>query len=619
VIEQNNDSQTISRRTLLLSGGGLGLFGILSARLYQLQILRAEDYATLSENNRFNYNILVPPRGRILDRSGEALALNRQDYRLELIAERVEDIDITLDKISEVTTLSAATRDRILEDIKSHAKFVPVLVADQLPWEDFAALNIRAPELPGVVPKVGQVRSYPNGGTFCHVLGKVGKAEEADVENDRDPLLRQPTFRIGKEGVEKGSEARLRGESGRLKVEVNAVGRIVREWPEDDTRAKPGEDVWLTIDAPAAEQFEEDSGGIVVLDVITGEVRTLLSMPTYDGNKIVSGITQSEFKELQQDPKKPFSNKAVNGIFPPASTFKMCVMLAVLESGLVDPEERVICTGYVNVGRKKFHCWHRRGGHGPVNLVQSLQYSCDVYYYEMAHRIGIDVIHDVALRLGLGQPYELGIINKASGNIPNRAWKQARYSDGWRLGDSLNAFIGQGYVNATPLHLAVMTARIANGKKAVRPHLVIGDETPEFANMDVDPEHMKIIQQAMYNVCMMPGGTAYRHHPLGPSGADMAGKTGTAQVTGISASQRASGIIKNKDKEWKFRDHSVFVGYAPFDKPRFAVGTVVEHGGGGSGRAATVTRAVLRKALERDGLIEPEAGVPTEEKTKGQL
>lgn len=611
-----NDNVTITRRALVLSGAGLGIFGLLGSRLYQLQVLRAEDYSALSENNRFNFNIVVPSRGRILDRNGNALALNQQDYRVELIAEQIKDVDLTLNKIGEVIPLTDLVRDRIKKDIKKHAKFVPVLVENHLSWEDFSALNIRAPEIPGVVPKVGEGRAYPYEGVFCHVLGEVGKAKPEDVEQDKDPLLLQPTFRIGQSGVEKGAEDRLRGKAGRLKVEVNAVGRIVREWPEEENQARAGKDVHLTIDAPlqqhAVEQFGEDSGGTVVIDINTGELRTLLSMPIYDGNRMVSGLSSAEYAEMNSDPKTPFNNKAVRGIYPPASTFKMAVMLAALESGQVTLEERVVCTGHVRVGNKKFHCWRRRG-HGPVNLMESLQYSCDTYYYEMAHRIGIDEVHDIAIRLGLGQSYDLGIQTSASGLIPNQEWKQKNRRDGWRRGDSLNAFIGQGYVLSTPLQLAVMTARLANGKKAIRPHLIIEDTVPEFADLNFDPEHLDIVREAMRQVCMVPGGTAYRHLPLGPSGVDMAGKTGTGQVTGISASERASGVINNRDKEWRFRDHSIFVGYAPFENPRFAVGTIVEHGGSGSGRAATISRALLQKSLELDGLIQPEP--PKEEET----
>ena len=603
------DNQSLTRRALFLSAGGLGIFGALSARLYFLQVIKAQDYQSLSEKNRFNFNIVLPSRGKILDRNGELLAINRQDYRVELIPERVKDLDFALDKISEVVSLSDGARSRIRKDVKKHAKFVPILIEDHLSWEEFAALNIRAPELPGVIPKVGEGRLYPHNGTFAHVLGYVGQAGPKDVEKDKDPLLRQPSFRIGKTGVEAAAEPRLRGKSGRLKVEVNSVGRIVREWPDDGNRAVAGDDVWLTLDADlqkyAAELFEEDSGGIAVIDVITGELRTLLSMPTYDGNQFVSGLTQADMTRLNSDEKRPQFNKVIGGGYPPASTFKMCVMLAALENNLVNPAEKVLCTGKVRVGNRNFHCWKRRG-HGPVNLKESLQYSCDVYYYDLAQRINIDLVAAAARKLGLGQDYDLGIRGQSAGTIPTEAWKAKRLGQGWRRGDSLNAFIGQGFVLATPLQLAVMAARLANGTKAVSPHLIIDKDLPKFEQSNIDPNALGFIQRAMRSVCEEPGGTAYRSMPLGIKGIEMAGKTGTGQVRGISASERITGVLSNRQLPWKLRDHSIFVGYAPFHQPRFAVGTIVEHGQSGAGRAANITRAILRRALQRDGLIPPD-------------
>lgn len=585
--------------------GGLGVFGALSSRLYYLQITRSEDYTALSENNRFNFNILVPSRGRILDRQGTPLAINKQDYRLVIIPEQVKDLDITLDTISEVIPLSEKSRKRIKKDVRENASFVPILIEDHIDWTTFAALNLKTPDMPGVIPQVGEGRSYPHAGLFSHVLGFVGRAGRRDIEEDKDPLLRQPTFRIGKIGVEAAAETQLRGKAGRLKVEVNAVGRIVREWPEAKDRARQGEDVWLTLDAElqkhAAELFEDDSGGAAVMDVMTGELRTLISMPTFDGNLFVSGITQAELDRLNSDEKRPQFNKVIAGEYPPASTFKMAVMLAGLEQGVINPRERIFCTGKVNVGNRDFHCWARRG-HGPMNLQDSLKYSCDVYYYEIVQRLKMDNIRDVALRLGLAQAFDLGISGQRKGRVPNPDWKRERFGQGWRAGDSLNAVIGQGYVTATPLQLAVMTARLANGRKAVSPSLIIGQNMPEFDDLGVNPEHLYRIQQAMWTVSNQPGGTAYRENSLGLKSVQMAGKTGTGQVRGISASERRSGVLNNNELPWRLRDHSIFVGYAPFVAPRFAVAVLVEHGGSGAGRAANIARGLLRRALERDGL-----------------
>ena len=410
--------------------------------------------------------------------------------------------------------------------------------------------------------------------------------------------------------MEQSADARLRGVAGRLKVEVNALGRVVREWPEDEDRARSGEAVYLTVDAElqafAAEQFGDDSGGAALMDVNTGELRSLLSMPLYDANKFVSGISQADLDKLYKDPKKPEYNKVLGGTYPPASTFKMIVVMAGLEAGVINPAEQIICKGHAQLGNRRFHCWKRRG-HGPVDMHNSIKQSCDIYFYEVAQRIGMEKIRNMGERLGLGQIHPLGIAGQSSGILPDTAWKQKRLGDAWRTGDTFNASIGQGFVLATPLQLCVMAARIANGQKAVKPHLVIGDAAPEFEAMDINIGHLDLVRDAMYAVCEVPGGTAYRPGGLGIPKAQMAGKTGTGQVRGISAAERASGVIKNKDLPWKYRDHSLFVGYAPYQAPRFAAACIVEHGKSGAGRAATIVRAMLGKALKSDGFDEAAA------------
>ncbi len=604
-MEDGFNEGTLSRRTAILGAGGAGVFSILASRLYYLQVVKAEDYTALSDDNRFNFNITMPVRGRILDRYGESLAVNRPDFRLVLIPERIKDIERTLDLVSEVLPLNEDKRKRIRKDIKENASFVPILIEDHLDWKTFSALNLKTPELPGVIPEVGEGRSYPNGGIFTHTLGYVGRAGPDDVAKDKDPLLLQPTFRIGKTGVESAADKTLRGTSGKLKVEVNAVGRIVREWPDPKDAAQDGKDVWLTIDAQlqlyAAELFEEDSGGIAVIDIITGELRTLLSMPSYDGNLFVSGLTQADMDRLNNDEKRPQYNKVISGGYPPASTFKMVGMLAALESGLIDPKDKTFCMGKLRLGNRTFHCWKRRG-HGALNMRDALKNSCDIYFYELAQIVGIDKIAEMGRRLGLGQRYGLGISGEKSGIMPDNAWKQAKLGSAWRMGDTLNAVIGQGFTLTTPLQLAVMAGRIANGLNALTPTLIIDEVMKQPATMNINPEHLAYVRDAMHAVCHEPGGTAYRANPLGLDDIHMAGKTGTGQVRGISASEHRTGVRHNRVLPWKLRDHSIFVGYAPYDKPRFAVGCIVEHGGSGAKRAANITRAILKKALERDGL-----------------
>jgi len=613
------DKNLVTRRTAMLGFGGLGVFGILSARLYQLQVLQAEDYRALSDNNRFNFNVLLPVRGEIRDRFGIPLAKNRQNYRLIIIPERTSEVEKTLDRVARISPLSEQQRRRIRKDVKQNPSFVPILVKDNVDWETFSALNMRLHALPGIVSEAGQGRAYPENGVFSHVLGFIGRPGNRDIANDDDPLLRQPTFRIGKTGVEASQEKTLRGASGKLKVEVNARGRIVREWPDAETHAIPGQDVWLTLDSElqefAAKQFAtedegDDSGGVCLIDVITGELRALLSMPTFDANLFVSGLTQADMNRLNSDPKRPQYNKVIAGGYPPASTYKMIVMLAALESGLIDPNVSVFCSGKVKLGNRNFHCWKRRG-HGKMDMRDALKHSCDSYFYDVSQVIGIDAIAGVARRLGLGKFHDISIGGGISGIVPDQAWKQDNRGSSWRAGDTLNASIGQGFVLATPLQLAVMTARIANAIKAVTPNLVIGDALPQFEPLDFDPAHLAFVQDAMWSVTSEVGGTAYRSKPFGTDPEfkriEMAGKTGTGQVRGISTAERLSGIRSNKRLPWHLRDHSIFVGYAPYDRPRFAIGTIVEHGGSGAKRAANISRAILGEALRRDGVRQTEA------------
>ncbi|MBL4870945.1 MAG: penicillin-binding protein 2, partial [Robiginitomaculum sp.] len=439
MLDNEENSGLITRRAAMLGIGGASIFGVLASRLFYLQVSQAENYKVLSDKNRFNFNTIIPERGRILDRFGEPLATNKQDFRLVMIPERVENIENTLDKISKILPLSAGTRKRIHKDIKENAKFVSILIDEHLDWNVFSALNMKRADLPGVIPLEDKGRNYPHGGTFAHILGYVGKPDAKALRTDDDLLLRQPTFRIGKIGIEKSQGKVLRGKPGRQKVEVNAIGRTVREWQSDKVPAKSGKDVWLTIDAGlqeyAAKQFGDESGGIVVMDVMTGELRVLLSMPTFDNNLFVSGLTQADMDILNADPRRPQFNKVIGGGYPPASTFKMAVMLAALKHKVINPNDRIFCTGKINVGNRDFHCWKRRG-HRLMNMHDALQNSCDVYFYEIVQRLGLEKIKPFAERLGFGQGFDLGISGQIKGVIPTPDWKQKRLGTKWRTGDS---------------------------------------------------------------------------------------------------------------------------------------------------------------------------------------
>jgi penicillin-binding protein 2 len=605
---RDNDRQRIfSRRALLLGGAQFGLLSVLAGRLYYLQVLQSDRYRMLAEENRINMRLLPPSRGRIVDRFGVPLAINQQNYRVLIKSENTPDVKATLDRLGEVIDIGPEERERILRELKRKRKFVPVTVREFLDWEELSRVEVNAPDLPGINIDVGERRFYPYGGETSHILGYVGAPSEDDLTGD--PLLELPGFRIGRNGVEKRFDLPLRGKAGASQLEVNAVGRIIRELGRNEGQS--GQDVVLTLDVAlqryAMERLGEEAGSVVLLDAETGGVLVQVSTPGYDPNAFTEGLSPVEWRLLADDERAPLRNKAIAGEYAPGSTFKMIVALAALEAGVVDAGTSFFCNGAMTLGDGKFHCW-KRHGHGHVDLENGIAQSCDVYFYEIAKRVGIDRIADMARRFGLGDRLGLDVPGERRGLIPTKAWKEAVIGSGWALGETLVAGIGQGFVLTTPLQLAVMTARIANGGKAVTPHLardsldeerIVERTHNEPPPVGVNPRHLALIRNAMDKVVNGERGTA-RGARLGLPDATMAGKTGTAQVRRISRRERESGVLKNDELPWRYRDHALFVAFAPVDKPRYAIAVVVEHGGGGSAVAAPIARDVVLKTLERD-------------------
>lgn len=590
-----------TRRGLLLGGGLLTAFAGLGWRLYDLQIARGADFRTLAEDNRFNFRVVAPPRGLILDRYGVVLAGLRDNLRILVTPERAPALPETLEALAPVLNLTARERAAILSRAGEQPEHVPILVREDVSWDEFAAVNARAPELPGVLADVSQVRSYPFGPVFSHITGYVGAPDERDVE--REPVLRHPGFRVGRAGVESHYDERLRGEPGALKVEVNAHGRVVRELPNEAAAATSGEPVQLTLDAAIQtythERLGEESAGVCVMNVWTGELLGLVSTPAFDANTFSLTLPQEAWQRLRGDERKPLLNKAVAGIFPPGSTFKMVVALAALREGW-DPDEVIPCYGHIPFGGRDFNCWRERG-HGPLDLKAAIYRSCDVYFYEIAKVLKPESIARAARDYGLGEAYDLPLSSVRAGTVPDPTWKRANLDDAWYGGDTLNYAIGQGYATSTPLELAVMTARLATGAR-VRPHLVTTKEHGAMgppAMIPDRPEHLALVRSAMHAVVHATRGTA-RGARLPIPGLQIAGKTGTAQVRYISKGEREAGIVKNEELPWHLRDHALFVAYAPADKPTYAVSVIVEHGGGGSSTAAPIARDILAKVLERD-------------------
>ncbi len=597
--------KTFTRRALFLGGAKLGLFTLLGGRLYHLQVLQSQHYAGLAEDNRVSPRLLPPERGLILDRFGVPLAVNRQTYRVFIIPEQTPSLEETLTRLEKLIPVRPGERERILRTVQRMRPFTPVTVVDNLDWEDVARVSAHSLDLPGVAADMVPRRLYPQGHYSAHVVGYVGAVAEEDL--DGDPVLTIPEFRIGKAGIERVREADLRGRAGVSHVEVNAVGRVIRELSREE--GEPGKDLVLTIDAAlqrfATERLAGETGAAVVLDSQTGEVLAMVSSPTYDPNAFDRGISSREWESLLRNPLAPLSNKAVSGQYAPGSTFKMVVALAALEHNIVSPGKTFFCGGMLKLGDGRFHCW-RRGGHGHVNLHDGIVQSCDVYFYEVARRVGIDRIAAMAERLGLGKRLGIELPGERSGLVPTKSWKLEALGKPWLIGETLIAGIGQGYVLTTPLQLAVMTARLVNGGRGVLPRLTrrIGEQrvAPEpgaAEDLKLTPEWLKLVRAAMDGVTNQRWGTAYGARIAEP-GMEMGGKTGTSQVRRISASERRSGVRTQEELEREERDHALFVGYAPVDDPRYAVAVIVEHGGGGSRVAAPIARDLLKEVQRRD-------------------
>ena len=584
-------SHRFSRRALLVGAGQAGLFGLLGWRLHQLQILDSSDYRLLSDDNRMTMQLVAPSRGAIYDRFGTLIAEDKENLRVLVLPAFCESLPRTLDALSTVVPVSEATRDRVMRAARRQSGYYPVLVAEALTWRQFALLNVLAPQIPGMRTDRSAYRHYNHARAMAHVVGYVGMAGKAEV--NEDPVMRLPGFRAGRTGVEKSFDQDLRGSPGSTKYEVDVRGRVVREL--GSRPSTKGRDVVLTIDhhlqTVALDRIKDQRvASIVVMDVVTGGILVMASTPTFNPNDIAFNPDLSQWKELAKNRDHPLHNRAVRGQYPPGSTFKVVTALAGLSAGVVDQEEQMRCPGLYAVGRARFRCWRSHGG--GIDVHRALKESCDVYFYEAAKRMGIDHLAKVARELGLGRTYDCGLAGQKPGLIPDKAWKRSSRFEAWYPGETVIAGIGQGFVLSTPLQLAVMTARVATGR-AVLPKMVLSgkDEAEPWPLLNLDPAHLEIVRNGMIAVVNEKGGTAGRSKLKLPD-VQMAGKTGTSQV--ISSSRRH--LLPG----WDGETHALFVAFAPAHAPRYAAACVVEHGGGGSRAAAPVVRDVMTELLQRD-------------------
>lgn len=602
-IDAEAGHRQISRRMAVLGGLQLLFIGGLGARMRFLQVEQADQFRLLAEDNRIKDSLIPPARGEVFDRNGVQLAKNIPSYRIIMKREDMEDVDATLARLGKVLDLDPDDTERALAEMRRSAPFHPITLADDVTWEDISRVSVNAPALPGVTPEVGLSRIYPLGSNFAHVLGYVGPVSDYDLAqiDAPDQLLLIPRFQIGKVGVEAKKEDALRGKAGVKREEVNASGRVMRELDRREGRA--GDDLQLTVDASLQNYVQarlgEESASAVVMDLETGDLVAIASAPTFDPNLFVRGISVADYRGLTENTYRPLASKSVQGAYPPGSTFKMITALAALDAGIVEPGETVYCPGHLEVADRKFHCW-KRAGHGQVDLQNSLKQSCDVYYYDLALKVGIENISAMAQRFGLGVRHDVPMSAVAEGLTPTKTWKRRVHDKEWVIGDTVNASIGQGYMLASPLQLAVMAARIATGQE-ISPRLiksVNGVETPSGMGpaLGIDPLHLQKMRRAMYDVVNDRRGTAYASRIIADN-MRMAGKTGTSQVRNITAAERARGVSSNEDLPWERRDHALFVNFAPFDKPKYAVAVIVEHGGSGSAAAAPIARDITLQAL----------------------
>jgi penicillin-binding protein 2 len=584
----------LTRRTLLLGAAQSGVMGLLLLKLHDMQVTYGRRYALIADENRIDTRLIPARRGEIRDRTGVVLAESRQDLRVMLVPALADDLEATIDRLRRLIDISDQERADILALARGGGRLEPVLVRGGLNWETYAHIGVMLPKLPGIETAIGWRRAYWRGTEVGHVVGYVGRAGRREIADA--PVRRLADQRVGKSGLELGMESELAGVPGIIRREIDARGRVVRELSREEPRA--GRDLTLTIDASLQarilERLRQDGlGAVAALDARNGEILALASTPTFDTQALADGLTPQAWRTLVDAPDHPLASKATRGEYPPASTFKLVTALAGLEHKVVEERTAITCGGSFAHGGHRFGCWSS-AGHGPLDLHEALKRSCDVYFYTVAKQLGIERLAEMARRLGFGATFPCGIANQRPGLVPDPLWKLAVTGTTWFGGETLLAGIGQGFVLATPLQLAVMTARVATGRE-VMPRIVAAEEGRTVEPpplLPVAANALTAVRRALVGVVNEPGGTA-SGAALEGIAATLAGKTGTAQVA------RLSGYTGTDEPAGHLRDHSLFVGYAPAQEPRFAVAAVVEHGGAGSKTAAPLVRDVMRELFVR--------------------
>jgi len=609
----------------VLSAIQMSVFIIIVLRLFYLQISENLKYRSLSDRNRLREWKTVPRRGIIRDYFGTQIADNTQVFQLHMIPEDVKNLENVFFKLSRIIDFNDAKRKSLIKRIKKRKAWEPVIVSDNLTWPEFSRLNLFLHEIEGVKPVVSMARKYLNDGSSPHILGYVADTSVKDLKDNE--FLREinvPGLKTGKNGLEKSLNNMIIGKPGLQRFEVNAYGKRIKELKFIE--GKPGKDFKTTLDYEvqkfSTEQLKDRSGAVCVMDIYTGDIISLVSVPTYDPNKFVLGITNKEWQELITDSKKPLINKSIAGLYPPGSTIKPIVALSALENDIVNTKFAVECRGSIEKYGQIYHCWKEKG-HGYMNLRSAIKQSCDVYFYEVARRLGIDRLAETCKKFGLGEKVLENFFEEKKGVVPNTEWKLKNIGKNWFIGETLISGIGQGYFQSTPLQLCLMISQLANGGHKIKPRIIDDkyavqstinawrDEFVSRANnsnstnttlpkLYDNKENIKFALDALYGATNEPRGTSYRSRLTKPEYV-YAGKTGTSQVRTISQEEREL-KLKTHDIEYQKRDHSLFVAFAPYKKPRYGISVVIEHGGAGSAVAAPIAKKIIKKVLDRHKL-----------------
>ena len=589
--DQKKQIKNLNRRSFFLLLTKLSLFSAISYRLFDIQITNSSKYKTLSKNNQINVEILYPVRGIIKDRKGNIIASNLKVFDLYIIPEQTKNLDKALNDLSNFIDLDFKTKRQIINLSKTVKKFERIKILENLDWKTLEMLETNKNYLEGISLVEDFQRIYPQNESFSHLLGYVNKPSKKDL--NLPYISNMPLLNIGKQGLEKTFNELLVGQPGNREVEVNSSGRIIREISRK--LSTKGKELNLSIDSKIQKYLtsriaEHKAGSIVLLDIETGEILSMVSTPNFNSNLIIQKPNVDYWNSLLNNSLSPLTNRSIQGLYAPGSTFKMIVAIAALKDGLINKNDKVFCEGKIEFGDRFFHCWKTKG-HGNMDIVSAIKESCDVFFYNLSIKVGIDRIAEVAKDFGLGQTYNVKLLNQKEGIIPNKKWKKNTYKESWYGGETLNAAIGQGYVLTSPLQLAIMTARIASGGKKINPSILKISTKTSFNQMNKYSESLKIIKKAMFKVVNESKGTAINSKA---SNFNFSGKTGTSQVKKITMAERESDNFRKKEIEWKNRDHALFVGYMPSEKPRYSLSVVIEHGGSGASAAAPIARDVFK-------------------------